>query len=138
MTQGLTLVEMLIVLAILGILAAICVPAFIHLRTRPYDTANQQCHRALLTQLATYRTVNNGTLPSDVTGLPSIQQQCQAAGVHVRDGASGTPQNLNVTGNNQVTPIGPASFSFYTWHPSGRTVLFSSPSQGRRFERLPN
>lgn len=138
MTQGFTLIEILIILAIVGILAAICVPFFFHLRSRPYDTANQQCHRALLTQLATYRTVNGGTLPDDVTSLPSIRQHCQVAGVAVRDGASGAPENSSVTGNNRITPVGPVSFSFYTWHPRGKTVLFSSPSEGRRFESLPN
>lgn len=62
--KGFTLIELLIVVAIIGILAAIAVPNFLNAQTRAKVARVQSDHNALINALEQYR-IDNNTFPGD-------------------------------------------------------------------------
>ncbi len=86
--KGFTLIELMIVIAIIGILAAIAIPNFVSYRMRAYDSDAQSNIKNLLTAEEAYF-VDNSTYTSTVANLPGFVQSPKV---------SITVSNVTVTG----------------------------------------
>jgi type IV pilus assembly protein PilA len=80
--SGFTLVELLVVMLILGLLAAIAIPAFFNQRTKAQDAEAKTTAKTAQTALETYATDNGGSyLNADLTKLRAIEPTIPSTGV---------------------------------------------------------
>ena len=71
--SGLTLIELLIVMLILGILAAVAIPAFLNQKNKASDTQAKSTARTMQTAMETCATNNRGSYSTcDLTALRAI------------------------------------------------------------------
>jgi type IV pilus assembly protein PilA len=78
--EGFTLVELLVVMLILGILAAIAIPSFFSQRDKAHDADAKATARSAQTALETYATDNNGSyVGATPAALHNIEQTIQAS-----------------------------------------------------------
>jgi len=71
MQQGFTLVEIMIVVAIIALLAAIAIPNLLRAKMTSNDALAKATLRAISTAAESYGTGNNGNFPGDITSLVS-------------------------------------------------------------------
>ena len=94
---GFTLVELLVVMLILGLLAAIAIPAFFNQRTKAQDASAKTTAKTTQTALETYATDNNGSYAgASRLALKNIEPTLSSAS----------------TGNNAITTLTTASSSY--------------------------
>ena len=119
-TQGFTLIEVLVVIAIISVLVTILLPSFNAARKKPYDVATLQCGKAIAIAQVTYNSEHNNQAASNVAQLNNadVNEQCQSAGVQI---ANSYPANVTTNGNSTIN-VGGSNYAYYLWHQSGTAV----------------
>lgn len=119
-TQGFTLIEILVVIAIIGVLAAILLPTFSGAQKKPYDTAAIQCGRAIVTAQVPCH-VTNGTYADRLSTLasPDVNEACQ----NIQVMYAGNPgAALTATGDGVMTG-NPTMLGMDLWSQKGSGVF---------------
>jgi type IV pilus assembly protein PilA len=108
--SGFTLVELLVVMLILGLLAAIAIPAFFNQRTKAQDSEAKATVKTAQTAIETYATDNNGAYTGATrANLKTIEPTLSSAS----------------TGANAITTLTVASNSYTLTVTSESTNTFS-------------
>jgi type IV pilus assembly protein PilA len=99
--KGFTLIELMIVIAIIGILAAIAIPQFSAYRKRSYNSAAQADLRNAATAQEAYY-VDNSTYTTDYTKLTGNGGYSQTNKVTLTITSTNIVSNYNMTANHNA------------------------------------
>jgi type IV pilus assembly protein PilA len=98
--SGFTLVELLVVMLIIGLLAAIAIPAFFNQRNKANDAGAKEAVRTAQTAMETFSTDNNGTYVKTPAVTPADLQLIEGA---VPPACGSVTPCLTITGTGAAT-----------------------------------
>ena len=137
-TPGFTLIEILLVTALLGLLAAVLMPTVTGARQRPYNTAALKCGRAIVTFETTAPLALGGYVHDLADMGRDVKAACLTAGVQVVP-ATAQVRTPDAT-TTQAVATTTNTYAFQVFHPRGSGYyLFnqeSAPSSSERLNRL--
>ena len=108
--SGFTLVELLVVMLILGLLAAIAIPAFFNQRTKAQDAEAKTTVKTAQTALETFATDNNGSYASATRGaLKTIEPTLSSAST-----GAGAMSTFTVAASSYTITVTSASGNTFT------------------------
>ncbi len=87
--KGFTLIELMIVVVIIGILAALAIPRFMTATTKSKQSESKQILKQIYTMERTYRQANNIYWGAGLTAdsIPANQKVFDSIGIEIPDGA---------------------------------------------------
>jgi type IV pilus assembly protein PilA len=108
--DGFTLVELLVVVLIIGILAAIAIPAFLSQSGKANDSAAQTQVGTLATTMKAFATENNGSYEGATLGQlqtiePTLKDESTAVAKEVTSSATGFTVESEAVGSGDVYEI---------------------------------